>query len=67
MTQFLMMLTEGANAVGEAAASPLAQLPLLSKGLVVTLVGLLSVFLVLTLYFVTIKLISRAKDKEENK
>lgn len=39
-------------------------LPILSKGLIVTLVGLLSVFLVLTLYFFTIKLISRVKDKE---
>ena len=43
----------------EAAASSLVALPLFTKGLLVTLMGLLGVFLVLTLFFVTIKLMQK--------
>ena len=42
----------------------LTQLPLLSKGLLTTAFGLLGVFLVLALLFVTIKLMQRIKTKE---
>lgn len=61
MMNWILALSE--TAAIPATTNTLSQLPLFTKGLVVTLVGLLSVFLVLTLYFVTIKLISRAKDK----
>lgn len=64
MTKFLIMLE---NAVALPEKAGLANASMLSKGLIVTLVGLLSVFMVLTLYFFTIKLISRVKDKDENK
>ena len=45
--------------VPETAANAMAALPLFSKGLLVTLMGLLGVFLVLTLFFVTIKLMQK--------
>lgn len=41
------------------AANALVELPLLTKGLLTTLMGLLGVFLVLTLFFVTIKLMQK--------
>ena len=41
------------------AANALVQLPLLTKGLLTTLMGLLGVFLVLTLFFITIKLMQK--------
>lgn len=43
----------------EAAANAMVALPLFTKGLLVTLMGLLGVFLVLTLFFVTIKLMQK--------
>lgn len=43
----------------------LARLPLASKGLLTTLLGLLGVFLVLTLFYLTIRLIQRAGSKKE--
>ena len=45
--------------VAEAAPNALVALPLFTKGLLVTLMGLLGVFLVLTLFFVTIKLMQK--------
>ena len=45
--------------VPETAANAMVALPLFSKGLLVTLMGLLGVFLVLTLFFVTIKLMQK--------
>lgn len=45
--------------------STLASLPLMSKGLLVTGMGLLGVFLVLTLFFVTIKLMQLIRPKED--
>jgi len=51
--------------VAEAAASnALVALPLLTKGLLTTLMGLLGVFLVLTLFFVTIKLMQKIGPRE---
>lgn len=49
------------NILSQAAAetSALTQLPLLTKGLLTTLMGLLGVFLVLTLFFITIKLMQK--------
>lgn len=43
----------------EAAVSSLTALPLMTKGLLVTAMGLCGVFLVLALFFVTIKLMQR--------
>ena len=48
-----------AEPVAEVAANALVALPLFTKGLLVTLMGLLGVFLVLTLFFVTIKLMQK--------
>ena len=45
--------------VADVAANALVALPLFTKGLLVTLMGLLGVFLVLTLFFVTIKLMQK--------
>ena len=42
-----------------AANSALVSLPLFTKGLLTTVMGLLGVFLVLTLFFVTIKLMQK--------
>ena len=62
MFGYLSMLSEAATAV-PAAEKGLTALSLLSKGLLTTLFGLLGVFLVLTLFFVTIKLMQRFKEK----
>jgi len=60
MFQWFAALTEVLPAVEEAAAAnSLVALPLFTKGLLVTLMGLLGVFLVLTLFFVTIKLMQK--------
>ena len=53
-----------AEPVAEAATSSLVALPLFTKGLLVTLMGLLGVFLVLTLFFVTIKLMQKIGPRE---
>jgi len=46
-----------------AAANALVNLPLFTKGLLTTVMGLLGVFLVLTLFFVTIKLMQKIGSK----
>lgn len=51
--------------VADAAAGNLASLPLMTKGLLTTVIGLLGVFLVLGLFFVTIKLMQHIKTKDE--
>ncbi len=43
----------------------LVALPLLSKGLLTTVIGLCGVFLVLALFFVTIKAMQCIKSKDE--
>lgn len=73
MMKWFLSLTEAAENVVEtvATAAPktanLASLPLFTKGLLTTAMGLLGVFLVLTLFFVTIKLMQKigAKDSSE--
>ena len=53
---------EVVEVVAEATAAPanaLVALPLFTKGLLTTVMGLLGVFLVLTLFFVTIKLMQK--------
>ena len=45
--------------------SSLVSLPLMTKGLLVTVLGLLGVFLVLTLFFITIKLMQKIRVKDE--
>ncbi len=61
MFKWFAALTEMAPIVEEtvAAGNELVALPLFTKGLLVTLMGLLGVFLVLTLFFVTIKLMQK--------
>ncbi len=67
MFKWFAALTEAAPVVEEVletvaepvAANALVALPLFTKGLLVTLMGLLGVFLVLTLFFVTIKLMQK--------
>lgn len=64
MMKLLSLLISSASAEAATAtdtASALASLPVLSKGLVVTLAGLAGVFLVLLLFFLTIKLMQRIK------
>lgn len=68
MMNWLWTLAEAvAPASAEAlpkATRSLVELPLMSKGLLTTVVGLLGVFLVLGLLFGTIKLMQRIKSKE---
>lgn len=45
--------------VEETANNALVALPLFTKGLLTTVMGLLGVFLVLTLFFITIKLMQK--------
>ena len=67
MFKWLSVLSETVSVVTETvsepavetAASALTALPLFTKGLLVTLMGLLGVFLVLTLFFVTIRLMQK--------
>ena len=47
------------------AESALASLPLFTKGLLTTVMGLLGVFLVLTLFFITIKLMQKIGVKNK--
>ena len=47
------------------AASAMVKLPLFTKGLLVTLMGLMGVFLVLTLFFITIKMMQKIGPREK--
>ena len=58
---FLMTMTESA------VQSSMVALPLMSKGLLTTALGLLGVFLVLGLLFATIKLLQRIGVKKDEK
>ncbi|MDD3409684.1 MAG: hypothetical protein PHY12_02630 [Eubacteriales bacterium] len=51
--------------MGSSEASALTALPLMSKGLLTTVFGLLGTFLVLTLFFITIKLMQRIGAKKD--
>ena len=67
----VMALTESVEPVTEvvetaAEQTALTQLPLFTKGLLTTAMGLLGVFLVLTLFFVTIKLMQKIGSKESS-
>ena len=53
-----------APAVEEVANNTLVNLPLFTKGLLTTVMGLLGVFIVLTLFFITIKLMQKIGPKE---
>ena len=59
LTEVAPAVAATAEPVAEVAANSLVALPLFTKGLLVTLMGLLGVFLVLTLFFVTIKLMQK--------
>ncbi len=62
MTKLLSLFLASASAeTAEAASAGMTSLPLLSKGLIVTAGGLLGVFLVLFLFFITIKLMQKIK------
>ncbi len=71
MMKWFMALTESVEPVAEAVEtvaeqSALTQLPLFTKGLLTTGMGLLGVFLVLTLFFATIKLMQKIGSKESS-
>ena len=71
MMKWFMALAEGVESVAATAEpvveqSVLTQLPLFTKGLLTTAMGLLGVFLVLTLFFVTIKLMQKIGAKESS-
>lgn len=55
---------EIAAPAAEATANALVALPLFTKGLLTTVMGLAGVFLVLTLFFVTIKLMQKIGPRE---
>ncbi len=60
LSRWLFSATETATAAVTAnASSGLTSLPIVSRGLLTTLFGLLGVFLVLLLFFVAIKLMQR--------
>lgn len=63
MTKLLSLLMSSAVAEEAVAAAPagMMTLPLMTKGLIVTAAGLLGVFLVLFLFFLTIKLMQKIK------
>lgn len=42
-------------------------LPLFTKGLLTTVIGLIGVFIVLALFFITIKLMQKIKTKDEQR
>ena len=64
LTEVAPTVAATAEPVAEVAANSLVALPLFTKGLLVTLMGLLGVFLVLTLFFVTIKLMQKIGPRE---
>lgn len=73
MMKWFMALAESVEPVAEVveetaavADSALVDLPLFTKGLLTTAVGLLGVFLVLTLFFLTIKLMQKIGAKESS-
>ncbi|MBQ7867410.1 MAG: OadG family protein [Clostridia bacterium] len=60
-------LIETVEPAAEAVAnSALVTLPLFTKGLLTTLMGLLGVFLVLTLFFITIKLMQKIQPRNKD-
>ena len=73
MMKWFMALTESVEPVAEVVEtaavsnSALVEMPLFTKGLLTTAMGLLGVFLVLTLFFVTIKLMQKIGTKESPK
>ncbi|MBE5795267.1 MAG: hypothetical protein E7323_11380 [Clostridiales bacterium] len=72
MMKWFMALTESVEPVAEVVEtaavsnSALVEMPLFTKGLLTTAMGLLGVFLVLTLFFVTIKLMQKIGTKESS-
>ena len=71
--KWFMALAESVEPVAEVveetaavANSALVELPLFTKGLLTTAMGLLGVFLVLTLFFLTIKLMQKIGAKESS-
>ncbi len=55
-----------ATATTAASVSGLTSLPLVDRGLLTTLFGLLGTFMVLLLFFFAIKLMQHAGEKKEN-
>ena len=73
MMKWFRALVESVEPVAEVveetatvANSALVDLPLFTKGLLTTAMGLLGVFLVLTLFFLTIKLMQKIGAKESS-
>ena len=67
MMKWFLALTETAPVIAEqaTAGNNLKDLPLMTQGLLTTAMGLLGVFLVLTLFFVTIKLMQKIGPRKE--
>ena len=66
LMKWIAALTESVEPVVETvetASNGLVALPLLTKGLLTTVMGLAGVFIVLTLFFVTIKLMQKIGSK----
>ena len=63
LTELPEVVSDAALASSASAPNTLADLPLISKGLMTTGLGLGGVFLVLTLFFVTIRLMQGIKSK----
>ncbi|MEG2186349.1 MAG: hypothetical protein RR085_03455 [Clostridia bacterium] len=64
LMNWIMGMSEAVTAtVAPATVSSLVALPLFTKGLITTVIGLLGVFMVLALFFVTIKLMQKIKTK----
>ena len=66
LMKWIAALTQSVEPVAEAvetASNGLVALPLLTKGLLTTVMGLAGVFIVLTLFFVTIKLMQKIGSK----
>ena len=63
LTELPEVVNDAALASSASAPNTLVDLPLISKGLMTTGLGLGGVFLVLTLFFVTIRLMQGIKSK----
>ncbi len=67
LMSWISTMSEAALETAGNAASGLVALPLFTKGLLTTVIGLIGVFIVLALFFITIKLMQKIKTKDEQR
>ena len=67
LMSWISTMSEAALETAGHAASGLVALPLFTKGLLTTVIGLIGVFIVLALFFITIKLMQKIKTKDEQR